>query len=126
MAQRLFRQIHILTDDDLGQLARPLDERYVGKVVFECSVCPNPEKFWDNDIKMIRYCYGRQQKLIDLGLADDEFFESIREQNDPSVILAIEIEAGSLRLNRWFDLARYMQLVDIYLYKNGNLIEKYD
>ena len=126
MAQKRFKQIHVMTDDDLGQLARPLDERYVGKVVFECSICPNPERFWAGDIRRIRYYYGQQQKLIDLGLADDDFFVSILEHNDPSVILAIEIEAGSLRLKPWFDMARYMHLVDTYLYKNGNLIDKND
>lgn len=126
MARKMFKQIHVLTDEDLGQLARLLDKRYVKKVIFECSVCPNPEKFWAGDLKMIRYLYGQQQKLIDLGLADDDFFASILERNDPLVILAIEVDAGQVRLDRWFDMARCMQLVDIYLYENGRLIAKYD
>lgn len=126
MARKMSKQIHVLTDDDLGQLARLLDKRYVGKVIFECSVCPNPEKFWAEDLRMIRYLYGQQQKLIDLGLVDDDFFASIRERSEPSVILAIEVDAGQVRLDRWFDMARCMQLVDIYLYESGRLIAKYD
>lgn len=119
------RQIYILTAEDLGQLARQLDERYIGKIIFECSICPNPEKFWADDTRMLRYYYAQQQKLIDLGLVDHDFFTSIQERNEPSVVLAIEIDSR-LNVPRWFDLARYMHLVDIYLYKDGNLLMQYD
>lgn len=126
MTVRRFERIHVMTHEDSKQLTRPLDERYTAKTVFECSVCPNPEKFWADDIRMIRYLYGQQQKLIDLGLADDDFFASLQERSDSFVVLAIEVAAGSLKLDYLFEMAMSMQLVDIYLYKDGKLLMKYD
>lgn len=123
---KLFEKIEILTAEDLSQLARMIDPRYVGKVVFECSVCPNPERTWYGDRGMLRHSYAVQQKLIDLGLADDDFFESIRGLHENYVILAIVLSATVSNLEPLFDPAMNMKLVDIYLYHGGRLVFKYD
>lgn len=94
--------------------------------VFVCSIVLNPERAWGNR-RMIRHSHTRNQKLIDFQLLTDKFFTRYEDQPTKYayslILIAIPENVDAQNL---FKQAKEMRLVDIYLYRNGKLIDKYD
>jgi hypothetical protein len=88
-------------------------------------IAPNPEKIWTAGDRMIAYVKKKNQKLCELGILSKEVLAYLKENCEEYTGIATEfksLEAAEYKFEKSIEAG----IVDIYLYKNGQLFRKYD
>jgi len=119
----VMRQIgHIYILDTKEEWLIDSNPFFSDKIVICFAFAPSPEKVWSRD-EMIQYCHAKNMALVNLGLLTDDVISQLAV--DGYVEVAVEftdIIVAKQTIEKMMDVG----LVDIYLYQNGRVVDKYD
>jgi len=100
------------------------DKYFKSKIIIILTIFPNPEKVWPNNKEMIDGHHKINDALIKLGILNQETLHKLKYIDRYITIAAEFLNLTSAK--KAFRSAIKMGIVDIYLYENNHLVDKFD
>jgi hypothetical protein len=96
-------------------------------IVIVLCICPNPNDTWRLNPRMFRWSEQKNRELCDRGYITEATILKLRDFARGTGFVDIAIPfACRLDANRAFDALVNAGWVDVYLYDEGRLVNKYD
>ena len=125
--KKVIGDVCFLTRDDQDFIEPLNSPLFKDKVIIYFHIWPRPEIPWKDRPEMVEYARGNIKKLINLGLLPRDFFLHSDIPINSRGSIDVLVEMSDLETARQiFIKMMEAELVDIYLYQNGRVVDKYD